>query len=109
MRADVQRSIDAVLEAAKAVFFASGVDAPVREVAGKAGGGTGTIYRHFPQRLDLIAGVFRREVEGCAGAAAILAAEHEPDEALGRWVQRYVDFISAKHGLAAALASGDPA
>ena len=109
LRADAQRNIDALLEAAKAVFVASGVDAPVREIAEKAGVGIGTIYRHFPQRSDLIVGVFRREVDACADAAAALAAAHEPGEALARWIHRYVDFISAKRGLAAALHSGDPA
>ena len=78
LRADPRRSIDALLEAAKAVFFASGVDAPVREIAEKAGVGIGTLYRHFPQRSDLIVGVFRREVDACADAAGALAAEHEP-------------------------------
>jgi AcrR family transcriptional regulator len=109
LRADAQRNIDALLEAAKTVFLASGVDAPVREIAEKAGVGIGTIYRHFPQRSDLIVGVFRREVDACADAAADLAAEHEPGEALALWIRRYVDFISAKRGLAAALHSGDPA
>jgi AcrR family transcriptional regulator len=109
LRADAQRNIDALLEAAKAVFVASGVDAPVREIAEKAGVGIGTIYRHFPQRSDLIVGVFRREVDACADAAAVLAAEHDPGEALARWIHRYVDFLSAKRGLAAALHSGDPA
>ena len=50
LRADALRNVDALLEAAKAVFVASGVDAPVREIAEKAGVGIGTIYRHFPQR-----------------------------------------------------------
>jgi AcrR family transcriptional regulator len=109
VRADAQRNIDALLQAAMAVFADSGVDAPVREIAEKAGVGIGTIYRHFPQRSDLIVAVFRREVDACAGAAAVLAAAHQPDEALARWIQRYVDFISAKRGLAAALHSGDPA
>ena len=109
-RADARRNIDALLEAAKAVFVASGVDAPVREIAEKAGVGIGTLYRHFPQRSDLIVGVFRREVDACADAAAAgLAVEHEPGEALARWMQRYVDFLSAKRGLAAALQTGDPA
>ena len=54
-------------------------------------------------------GVFRREVDACADAAPALAAEHQPGEALVRWIQRYVDFISAKRGLAAALHSGDSA
>ncbi len=34
-----------------AVFATSGVDAPVREIAEKAGVGIGTFYRHFPQRV----------------------------------------------------------
>ena len=109
VRADAQRNIDALLEAALAVFATSGVDAPVREIAAKAGVGMGTLYRHFPQRSDLIISVFRREVDACAEAASVLAAEHEPDEALARWMQRYVDFVAAKRGLAAALHSGDPA
>ena len=109
VRADAQRNIDTLLETAMAVFASSGVDAPVREIAEKAGVGVGTIYRHFPQRSDLIAAVFRREIDACADAAPVLAAENEAGEALARWVQRYVDFIAAKRGLAKALHSGDQA
>ncbi|HEY3851764.1 MAG TPA: helix-turn-helix domain-containing protein [Steroidobacteraceae bacterium] len=101
--------MDALLEAAMAVFATSGVDAPVREIAAKAGVGLGTVYRHFPQRSDLIAAVFRHEIDACADAAPVLAVEHEPGEALARWTLRYVDFVAAKRGLAPALHSGDPA
>ncbi len=79
----------------------------MREIADRAG--VGTIYRNFPQRSDLIAAVFRSEVDACAEAAADLARTYPPGEALDRWMQRYVDFIVAKRGLAAALHSGDPA
>lgn len=109
VRADAQRSLDALLLAAKAVFAAAGVDAPVRQIAETAGVGLGTLYRHFPQRADLIAAVFRREVDACADAAAMLAAECAPFEALAAWMQRYAGFIAAKRGLAAALHSGDAA
>jgi AcrR family transcriptional regulator len=109
VRADAQRNLDALLEAAKAVFASSGVDAPVREIATKAGVGVATVYRHFPQRADLVAAVFRREVDACAAAAPVLAREHEPGEALARWLRRYTSFIATKRGLAAALRSGDPA
>jgi AcrR family transcriptional regulator len=91
------------------VFATSGVDAPVRAIAAKAGVGVGTVYRHFPQRSDLIVAVFRRQVDACADAAAALAAEHAPGEALALWMQRYADFIATKRGLAAALHSGNPA
>ena len=109
VRPDAQRSLDALLEAAKAVFSASGVDAPVREIAARAGVGIATMYRHFPQRSDLVAAVFRREVDACAAAAPALAREHHPGEALARWLRRYTSFIATKRGLAAALHSGDPA
>jgi AcrR family transcriptional regulator len=109
VRADAQRNLDALLEAAKAVFAASGVDAPVREIAARAGVGVATVYRHFPQRSDLIAAVFRREVDACAAAAPALARDHEPVEALARWLRRYTSFIATKRGLAASLHSGDPA
>ncbi|MCT7666798.1 TetR/AcrR family transcriptional regulator [Shinella kummerowiae] len=109
MRADARRNEDAVLEAAKAVFASSGVDAPVREIAAKAGVGLGTIYRRFPERSDLVAAVFRREVDTCAAEAKVLAESHPPGEALVLWLKRYTAFIATKRGLAAALHSGDPA
>ena len=109
VRADAQRNIDALLQAALAVFTTSGVDAPVREIAEKAGVGIGTLYRHFPQRADLVAAVFRHEVDATAEAASTLATEYGPGEALARWSQRYADFIATKRGLAAALHSGNPA
>lgn len=109
VRADAQRSIDALLHSALAVFATSGVDAPVREIAVKAGVGVGTVYRHFPQRADLVAAVFRREVDACADAAPALTARYGPGDALARWLQRYVDFIATKRGLAAALHSGNSA
>ena len=109
VRADAQRNSDALLQAAMTVFKRAGVDAPVREIAEQAGVCIGTVYRHFPQRADLIIAVFRHQVDNCADAAPLLAAEHAPGEALARWMQRYADFIVTKRGLATALHSGDPA
>jgi AcrR family transcriptional regulator len=109
VRADAQRNIDGLLHAAKQVFATSGVDAPAREIAEKAGVGLGTLYRHFPRRSDLIAAVFRREMDACADAAPILAAEYDPFEALANWMQRYAAFVATKRGLAKALHSGEPA
>jgi AcrR family transcriptional regulator len=109
LRADAQRNIDSLLEAAKTVFGTSGVDAPAKEIADLAGVGVGTLYRHFPQRSDLVKAVFQREVDACADAAPALAAAHEPGVALAKWLHRYTEFLAAKRGLAAALHSGDPA
>jgi AcrR family transcriptional regulator len=104
-RADAQRNLRSLLQAAMDVFTESGVDAPVRAIAERAGVGVGTVYRHFPQRADLIVAVMKSQIDDCADAAAAIAAEHEPGEALARWMQRYVDFILTKRGLSNALQS----
>jgi AcrR family transcriptional regulator len=108
LRADAQRKLAALLQAATEVFATSGVDAPVREIAQRAGVGLGTVYRHFPQRADLIAAVMRTQVDACADAAPVFAAQCEPGEALTRWLHRFMDFLGTKRGLATALHSGDP-
>lgn len=108
-RADAQRNMETLLKAALAVFAKSGVDAPVRDIAERAGVGVATLYRHFPQRSDLIVAVFRQEVDACACAAAEFAAKYPPTEALSRWMLRFTEFVAAKRGLATALHSGDPA
>ena len=105
-RADARRNEETLLDAAAAVFVTSGVEAPVRDIAAKAGVGMGTIYRHFPTRADLIVAVYRHQVEACAEAGpALLASSSTPHAALARWIDLFVDFLVTKHGLAAALQS----
>ncbi|MBV7672153.1 TetR/AcrR family transcriptional regulator [Streptomyces halstedii] len=103
-RADALRNKKTLLDAAAAVFIASGVEAPVRDIAAEAGVGTGTIYRHFPTRAELIIAVYRHQVEACAQAGpALLASSPTPHTALARWIDLFVDFLVTKHGLAAVL------
>lgn len=104
-----RQSEQALLDAAAAVFVTSGVDAPVREIAAKAGIGVGTIYRHFPTRPELVVAVYRHQVEACADAGPRLLAESAtPEAALRAWVALFVEFLVTKHGLAGAL-KGDSA
>ena len=105
-RSDARRNEQTLLDAAAALFVTSGVEAPVRDIAAKAGVGTGTIYRHFPTRADLIVAVYRHQVEACAEAgSALLAGSASPHAALGQWIDLFVDFLTTKHGLAAAMQS----
>jgi AcrR family transcriptional regulator len=108
-RADAQRNLDALLEAAKAAFATSGVDAPAKEITDRAGVGVGTLYRHFPQRSDLVLAVLQREIDGCADAAVTLQASHPPEVALAKWIRRYTALVATKAGLASALQSGNAA
>jgi AcrR family transcriptional regulator len=103
-RADARRNEEALIEAAAAVFLEAGVEAPIRDIAAKAGVGTATIYRHFPTRADLIIAVYRHQVDGLAEAGPrLLETSASPYAALEAWVDLFVDFLVTKHGLAAVL------
>lgn len=103
-RSDSRRNAQLLLDAAGAVFVESGVNAPVRDIAARAGVGVGTIYRHYPTRADLIVAVYRHQIDACATAGPELLALHRsPLEALSRWIDLFVDFLVTKHGLAAAM------
>lgn len=105
-RADALRNQQTLLDAAAAVFVSSGVDAPIREIAARAGVGMGTIYRHFPNRADLVVAVYRHQVDACAEAGpTLLASADSPLAALRQWVDLFVDFLVTKHGLANAMQS----
>ncbi|MDN3353236.1 TetR/AcrR family transcriptional regulator [Actinomadura sp. DC4] len=108
-RADARRNEEALLNAAAAVFVASGVEAPIRDIAAEAGVGTATIYRHFPTRADLIIAVYRHQVEALALAGPdLLETSASPHAALAQWIDLFVDFLVTKLGLAAVLQSDDP-
>src|SRR5580692_6174034 len=98
-RADAIRNRERVLEAAKSVFSAGGVEASLEAVARHAGVGIGTLYRHFPTREALFEAVYRREVEHLADLAEQLQADDvAPVEALRRWLRSDVEFVATKKG-----------
>ena len=76
-RKDVVRHRAALLDAAARVFAAGGVDAPLGEIARQAGVGRGTLYRHFPERIDLIVALLNRNLDELEAQAGDLA--DQPD------------------------------
>ena len=103
LRADAQRNRDKLINSAAVLFAERGVDIPLEEIAQHADVGIGTLYRHFPTREHLVEIVYRREVEALIAAADDLARDHRPDVALELWMQRFVDYIATKRGLAKSL------
>ena len=102
-RTDALRNRERILEVAKAAFTRQGANASLEEIAKQAGVGTGTLYRHFPTRDELIEGVYRNEVEKLAAAAGRFAETMSPIDALRGWMLLLVDYIAAKHIIAPAL------
>ncbi|MFF4209067.1 TetR/AcrR family transcriptional regulator [Streptomyces sp. NPDC001796] len=104
LRADAQRNEDRLLEAAAVAFAREGAGASVKDIARAAGVGVGTLYRRFPSKELLIEAVYRQEVQRLCEAAPHLAAAQPPVDALRTWMERFIDFMAAKQGMADALA-----
>ncbi|MFE1752402.1 TetR/AcrR family transcriptional regulator [Streptomyces anandii] len=58
-RRDALRNRRLLTETAREVFAEQGLDAPLDEIARRAGVGNATLYRHFPTRAALVDEVFR--------------------------------------------------
>ncbi|HEY3749521.1 MAG TPA: helix-turn-helix domain-containing protein [Pseudonocardiaceae bacterium] len=103
MRADARRNAELLIATAREVFTEKGAEAPLDEIAKRAGVGAGTLYRHFPTRESLVEAVYRGEVDALAELAHQLLAEHEPADALTRWMREQVVFVNHRRGLASSL------
>lgn len=103
LRADAQRNRDKILSAAVRVFAEEGLDAHLERIAKKAGVGSGTLYRNFPTRELLIEAAYRNELAKLCDAAPELLATMPPREALRAWMGRFIDYATAKLGMADAL------
>ena len=106
LRADGRRSYEALLAAADEMFTVHGPGAPLDAIARRAGVSNATLYRHFPDRRDLLVAVCVTEVEALCALGEELLTEPAGAQALDKWLRAYVDHVRAKHGLAAAFASG---
>lgn len=102
-RADSLRNREQLLAAAKSAFAEVGAEAPLEEIARRAGVGIGTLYRHFPTRDALLAAVYRREVEQLSHSADTLLADRPPLAALEAWLNLLVDYMATKRVIAPAL------
>jgi AcrR family transcriptional regulator len=96
MRADASRNRERLIEAARAVLATRGSSTTVEEIAKKADVGVGTLYRHFPRRIDVVEAVYREDVDGLVATAAELAATTEPWEGLVEWLEGFVRYAQAK-------------
>jgi AcrR family transcriptional regulator len=109
-RADAQRNRERILEVAKLAFTRSGANTRLDDIASDAGVGPGTLYRHFPNREELLQAVYRSEMEKLAAAERNFAQSMPPLEALRAWLLLFVEAIEAKQLIAPALSTliGDP-
>ena len=103
LRADARQNHARLISAATAAFAEKGADAPLEDIARRAGVGIGTLYRHFPGRLDLQAAVFRTQVRTVCEQGDALLATDAPQQAFAAWVRVLAGYLVTKRGLSRAL------
>ena len=96
MRADARRNYDLLVVAARAVFAEQGGGASMEAIAKQAGVGVGTLYRHFPKRIDIVEAVYRDDVDALVATADRGLTDFEPWAALEAWLRAYVDYGRSK-------------
>ncbi|MFD0685727.1 TetR/AcrR family transcriptional regulator [Actinomadura fibrosa] len=106
-RADARRNRESLLTAAKEVFGERGPDAPLDEIARRAGLGNATMYRHFPTRRDMLVAVYADEVTALAGEGRDLLGSGRPADALCSWLRTFVAHVATKRDLAHAIPEGE--
>ena len=103
MRADARRNYERLLEQARIAFAESGVDASLDEIARRAGVASGTLYRHFPTRLDLIQAVLAEQLAELATLGRGLLTADDEFDALATWLRAILAHGLTYRGLAAAV------
>jgi AcrR family transcriptional regulator len=102
-RADAQRNYNRLVAQARVAFADSGADASLDEIARRVGVASGTLYRHFPTRLDLIEAVLAEQIaELVALGRRLLTADDEVD-ALFTWLRAALAHGLTYRGLSAVV------
>jgi AcrR family transcriptional regulator len=105
LRADAQRNRTAILEAAEAVFRAQGADAPIDEIARRAGVGVGTVYRNYPTKAAVLEAIVEARLGPIVEAARKARGADDPGEALFALLRRLADEASIFKELAESIAA----
>ena len=96
MRADARRNYQRLLEAGREVLTERGSEASMEEIARRADVGVGTLYRHFPRRIDLVEAVYREDVDGLVELARTVNEKPDPWQGLVEWLIGFVKYGQSK-------------
>jgi AcrR family transcriptional regulator len=98
-RSDAKRNRERLVASARELFAARGVDVPAREVARHAGVGVGTLYRHFPERADLVDAVLEESFDELIALAETSLAEDDAWRGFTHFVEEALVLHGRNRGL----------
>ena len=103
MRADARRNRERLISAAREVFADQGSGASMEAIAKHAGVGVGTLYRHFPNRFDIVEAVYQDDVEELVRAAEQATKDLEPWDAVEAFFEAFLRYAKTKQALLSEL------
>lgn len=86
-RKDAAHNRGRIIAAARQEFAASGIDASLERIAKNAGVAIGTLYRHFPTRVDLLLAAFEEKFDSFMAAADAALRAEDPWAGLGSYLE----------------------
>nr|WP_040747735.1 TetR/AcrR family transcriptional regulator [Nocardia transvalensis] len=108
LRSDARDNRDRILDAARAVFAAEGLDAPMREIARRAGVGPATLYRRFPTKELLVTEAFTDQMRACYTIVDEGLADPDPWHGFRLVIEQLCELHARDRGFTAALMSTFP-
>ncbi|MCX5395730.1 TetR/AcrR family transcriptional regulator [Streptomyces sp. NBC_00102] len=107
-RSDARENRERILDAARALFSAEGLDVPMREIARRAGVGPATLYRHFPAKRTLVADAFADQLHACRAIVDEGCADLDPWRGLCLVIERICELHARDRGFTEAFLSAFP-
>ncbi|MGW6202850.1 TetR/AcrR family transcriptional regulator [Streptomyces sp. NPDC055089] len=108
LRSDALDNRERILDAARALFSADGLDVPMREIARGAGVGPATLYRHFPTKQVLATEAFADQLRACRTIVDDGCADPDPWRGLCLVVERICELHARDRGFSEAFMSAFP-
>jgi len=105
LRRDAQRNHERIVASARALFARDGIDASVEAITRHAGLGTGTLYRHFPTKEDLIDAVLEDAFEELVQMAEQAAAAEDAWTGLTEFLEHAIALHAENRGLKDVMAN----
>jgi AcrR family transcriptional regulator len=87
LRRDAARNRERIIEVARLEFAERGIDASLEHIAKSAGVAIGTLYRHFPKRVDLLLAAFEDKFASFMAAADAALAAEDPWEGFSSYLE----------------------
>lgn len=108
LRSDARDNRERILDAARALFAADGLDVPMREIARRAGVGPATLYRRFPTKEILVTEAFGDQMRACQAIVDDGLADPDPWHGFCLVIEKVCDLHARDRGFTAAFMSTFP-